>query len=146
MRTFAYVDGYNLYHGRLKYTPFKWLDLQGLLSSMLRIQTPSSDLAAVKLFTASIKARYARRGQESVAAQNTRIAVLLLPTKGQQHRAGASGFRQLYDVLHFQNRLRVSLDDRVDHRLSHFAQRTKAGGVQYTTNRVYPGQPGVKAL
>jgi hypothetical protein len=71
MRTIAYVDGYNLYHGRLKYTPFKWLDLQGLLLSILRIQTPSSDLTAVKLFTASIKARYARRGQESVVAQNT---------------------------------------------------------------------------
>jgi uncharacterized LabA/DUF88 family protein len=71
MRTIAYVDGYNLYHGRLKYTQFKWLDLQGLLSSILRVQNPSSDLTAVKLFTASIKARYARRGQESVVAQNT---------------------------------------------------------------------------
>jgi hypothetical protein len=57
MRTIAYVDGYNLYHGRLKYTQFKWLDLQGLLSSILRIQNPSSDLTAVKLFTASIKAK-----------------------------------------------------------------------------------------
>ena len=70
MRTIAYVDGYNLYHGRLKYTRFKWLDLQGLLASILHIQNPSSELIAVKLFTANIKARYARRGQESVIAQN----------------------------------------------------------------------------
>jgi hypothetical protein len=40
MRTIAYVDGYNRYHGRLKLTPFKWLDLPGLLSSILRIQNP----------------------------------------------------------------------------------------------------------
>jgi hypothetical protein len=71
MRTIAYVDGYNLYHGRLKHTPFKWLDLAGLLSSILRIQNPSADLVTVKSFTASIKARYARRRQISVIAQNT---------------------------------------------------------------------------
>jgi uncharacterized LabA/DUF88 family protein len=71
MRTIAYVDGYNLYHGRLKHTPFKWLDLGGLLGSILRVQSPSTELMAVKLFTASIKARYARRGQASVVAQNT---------------------------------------------------------------------------
>ena len=34
MRTIAYVDGYNLYHGRLKHTPFKWLDLVGLVTSI----------------------------------------------------------------------------------------------------------------
>ena len=71
MRTIAYVDGYNLYHGRLKHTPFKWLDLHGLLGLILRIQNPASELIEVKLFTANIKARFARRGQESVAAQST---------------------------------------------------------------------------
>ena len=71
MRTIAYVDGYNLYHGRLKYTHFKWLDLRGLLTSILRIQNPSGELVSVKLFTANIKARFARRGQQSTIAQNT---------------------------------------------------------------------------
>jgi hypothetical protein len=66
MRTIAYVDGYNLYHGRLKPSPFKWLDMPGLLSSILRVQSPCAELTVVKLFTASIKARYARRGQTSV--------------------------------------------------------------------------------
>jgi hypothetical protein len=51
MRTIAYVDGYNLYHGRLKYTRFKWLDLRGLLASILRIQDHTSELIEVKLFT-----------------------------------------------------------------------------------------------
>jgi hypothetical protein len=53
MRTIAYVDGYNLYHGRLKHTPFKWLDLVGLLSTILRVQNPSAQITVVKLFTVS---------------------------------------------------------------------------------------------
>lgn len=47
MRTIAYVDGYNLYHGRLKHTPFKWLDLHGLLGLILRIQSPASELVQI---------------------------------------------------------------------------------------------------
>jgi hypothetical protein len=30
MRTVVYVDGFNLYYGALRGTPFKWLDLYGL--------------------------------------------------------------------------------------------------------------------
>ena len=30
MRTFVYVDGFNLYYGALKSTPWKWLDLPAL--------------------------------------------------------------------------------------------------------------------
>jgi hypothetical protein len=71
MRTIVYVDGYNFYHGRLKYTRFKWLDLPGLLTAILRIQNPTSELVSVKLFTANIKSRFARRGQQSTIAQNT---------------------------------------------------------------------------
>ena len=44
MRTIAYIDGYNLYHGRLKHTPFKWLDLVGLMTSILQIQNPAAEL------------------------------------------------------------------------------------------------------
>ncbi len=69
-RTIAYVDGYNLYHGRLKYTSFKWLDLPGLLTSIIRMQDHTTELSNVKLFTANIKARFARLGQQSVIAQN----------------------------------------------------------------------------
>ena len=71
MKTIAYVDGYNLYHGRLKHTQFKWLDLRGLLTSILRIQNAPTQLIAVKFFTANIKARFARRGQQSTVAQDT---------------------------------------------------------------------------
>jgi hypothetical protein len=35
MRTAVYVDGFNLYFGVLKRTPYKWLDLQRLFESVL---------------------------------------------------------------------------------------------------------------
>lgn len=70
MLTIAYVDGYNLYHGRLKHTPYKWLDLSGLLAHLLQVQSPDDEIASVKFFTANIKARLARLGQQSVDAQH----------------------------------------------------------------------------
>lgn len=57
MRTIAYVDGYNFYHGRLKHSPYKWLDLRSFLAELIRIQNPASELIGVKFFTANIKAR-----------------------------------------------------------------------------------------
>lgn len=34
-RTYVYVDGYNLYYGALKNTPYKWLDLKTLFQTIL---------------------------------------------------------------------------------------------------------------
>jgi len=70
MKTIAYVDGYNFYHGRLKHTAYKWLDLRAMIESVLLVQDPATDLVGVKFFTANIKARLARKGEESVAAQS----------------------------------------------------------------------------
>ena len=36
MRTFVYVDGFNLYYGALKGTPWKWLDLPALFAKVLQ--------------------------------------------------------------------------------------------------------------
>ena len=36
MRTFVYVDGFNLYYAALKGTPFKWLDPVALLKRILQ--------------------------------------------------------------------------------------------------------------
>ena len=36
MRTIAYVDGFNLYYGALKGTPYKWPDLPLLFKNMLQ--------------------------------------------------------------------------------------------------------------
>jgi 6-hydroxy-3-succinoylpyridine 3-monooxygenase len=77
LRTRVYVDGYNLYFGRLKKSAYKWLDLEALASRILtevshepngesvpyRFVTP-----AIKYFTASILAAFAK-SDESIARQ-----------------------------------------------------------------------------
>lgn len=69
-RTAIYVDGYNLYYGRLRDTPFKWLDLVALFSAILRVQDNAAQVQAVKFFTAPALARFASHGQTSVEAQH----------------------------------------------------------------------------
>ena len=51
MRTFVYVDGFTLYYGALKGTPWKWLDLPALLAKVLQ---PHHDILTVKYFTARV--------------------------------------------------------------------------------------------
>ncbi len=53
MRTFVYVDGFNLYYGSLKGTAYKWLDLKALFSSILG---PSHPILKIRYFTARISA------------------------------------------------------------------------------------------
>ncbi|HEX7053562.1 MAG TPA: NYN domain-containing protein [Burkholderiales bacterium] len=54
MRTYVYVDGFNLYYGSLKGTSHKWLDLKALFSKILR---PENDIQKIKYFTARVSAR-----------------------------------------------------------------------------------------
>lgn len=54
MRTHVYVDGFNLYYGVLKKTPFKWLDLGGLFRAVLK---PGYKVTKIKYFTALVSAR-----------------------------------------------------------------------------------------
>jgi len=77
LRTRVYIDGYNLYYGCLKGTPYKWLDVLALVEHVLRsilfeqngqpveygFQTP-----AVKYFTAPILTAFAR-SDDSVSCQ-----------------------------------------------------------------------------
>ena len=51
MRTFVYVDGFNLYYGALKGTPWKWLDPVALLERVLQ---PNHRILTVKYFTARV--------------------------------------------------------------------------------------------
>lgn len=51
MRTIVYVDGFNLYFGCLKNTPWKWLDLVALSEVVLH---PKHEIIAVKYFTARV--------------------------------------------------------------------------------------------
>lgn len=48
-----YVDGFNLYYGCLKGTPYKWLDLSRLCDLLL----PGHDVVRIKYFTAEIHSR-----------------------------------------------------------------------------------------
>ena len=51
-RVIAYIDGYNLYYGLLKGTPYKWLDLASFVKWFLR---PDQEIVGIKYFTAPIK-------------------------------------------------------------------------------------------
>ena len=51
-RVIAYIDGYNLYYGLLKGTPYKWLDLISFVGEFVR---EDQELIAIKYFTAPIK-------------------------------------------------------------------------------------------
>lgn len=52
-RTIIYVDGFNLYFGALKKTPYRWLDILTLCN----IYLPTNDIVAIKYFTAKVSAR-----------------------------------------------------------------------------------------
>lgn len=54
MRTSVYIDGFNLYYGVLKGTPYKWLDLKALFR---RILLPHHEIGAIRYYTAMISAR-----------------------------------------------------------------------------------------
>lgn len=49
-RTIVYIDGFNLYYGCLKGTPYRWIDLCALADLLL----PKSSVVAVKYFTARV--------------------------------------------------------------------------------------------
>lgn len=78
LRTRIYVDGYNLYYGCLKGTPYKWLDLlplfdQQILPSIFVVhsgQPATMQLLplAIKFFTAKILDKAAKAG-DSVSSQ-----------------------------------------------------------------------------
>lgn len=76
MRTAFFVDGYNLYYGVLHGSDHKWLDLTALLSAVLHVQDPASEVASVDYFTSPVIARLATRGQASNDAQHRYIRAL----------------------------------------------------------------------
>lgn len=52
-RAIVYIDGFNLYYGALKRTPYKWLDVGSLCALML----PQDDIVAINYYTALVSAR-----------------------------------------------------------------------------------------
>ncbi|MEZ5422537.1 MAG: NYN domain-containing protein [Pyrinomonadaceae bacterium] len=59
MKTSVYIDGFNLYYGALRDTPFKWLDLLALCRRVL----PNDEIASIKYFSARLTARPGDPGQ-----------------------------------------------------------------------------------
>lgn len=53
MKTIVYVDGFNLYYGAVKGTPYKWLNL----SKMCQLLLPKNQITGIKYFSAPVTAR-----------------------------------------------------------------------------------------
>jgi hypothetical protein len=53
LRTNVYVDGFNLYYGALRKTPFRWVNLNTLFQLLL----PNNTIQDIKYFTALVAAR-----------------------------------------------------------------------------------------
>ncbi len=74
IKTIVYIDGYNLYYGRLRnpQTPlnYKWLDLVKLFQNLLKAQDPNSEIVKVKYFTAPALGKFASHGNQSSDAQD----------------------------------------------------------------------------
>lgn len=52
MKTNIYVDGFNLYYGCLKDTPYRWLDLAKMSRAVLR---PEHEINRIRYFTAKVQ-------------------------------------------------------------------------------------------
>ena len=76
MLTTIYIDGFNLYYGALKGTPYKWLDIVKLFSTITNELNPESNLIKIKYFTAPVKGKVAIRGQQSFQSQNSYLRAL----------------------------------------------------------------------
>ncbi len=53
IRTNIYVDGFNLYYGALKKTPYRWLNLDALFKLLF----PKNNILETKYFTARVSGR-----------------------------------------------------------------------------------------
>ena len=53
MKIIIYIDGFNLYYGCLKNTPYRWLDV----NKMCQLLFPNDEIIKIKYFTAPIKLR-----------------------------------------------------------------------------------------
>lgn len=54
LRTYVYIDGFNMYYGALKHSPHKWLDVRAVFKAILR---PENEILKIKYFTARVAAR-----------------------------------------------------------------------------------------
>src|SRR5689334_11616938 len=60
MRTNVYVDGFNLFYGCLKDSPYRWLDLGRFCQVML----PTNQIRRIRYFTALVQPRRGHSRQQ----------------------------------------------------------------------------------
>ena len=75
LRTNVYIDGFNLYYGALRGTPYRWLDPQALCRCLLE---PGHALQRIRYFTADIKPTPSDR-KKNVRQQLYQRALRTLP-------------------------------------------------------------------
>ena len=68
-RAAVYIDGYNLYYGRLRGTAYKWLDVVTFFDNLLRIQDPKISVQYVQYFSAPALKKFSAHGEQSILAQ-----------------------------------------------------------------------------
>ncbi|MCB1325548.1 MAG: NYN domain-containing protein [Spirochaetales bacterium] len=61
LRTYVYIDGFNLYYGQVRGTPHKWLDLQAMCNAYL--DPTKNSVLKIKYFTAHVVPRRGDPGQ-----------------------------------------------------------------------------------
>lgn len=93
MRTTVYIDGYNLYYGALRGTPYKWLDVVRLSEAICHNQNPETHIQEVKFFTAPIKARISTRKEQALRSQ--RLYLNALQQRHPDRLTVVEGFFQL---------------------------------------------------
>lgn len=59
MKTIVYIDGFNLYYGAVKGTPYKWLNV----AVMCQLLLPQHNIVKIKYYTAKVSARPHDPGQ-----------------------------------------------------------------------------------
>ena len=73
-RTVVYVDGFNLYYGAVKGTPYKWLDLE----KYFQLLRPHDDLQAIRYFTALISGAHRANQLAFIQALETRPLISIV--------------------------------------------------------------------
>jgi hypothetical protein len=75
-RVIVYVDGFNLYYGCLRGTPYRWLDVGKLCSLML----PKDEVVAIKYFTAEVGRRPWAKDSEPAESEDQQTYFRALKT------------------------------------------------------------------
>jgi len=72
MKVNVYIDGFNLYYGAVKGTPYRWLNL----AEMCRLPLPRDQILQIKYFAALVNPRH-RAWQKALLDDSANISLTL---------------------------------------------------------------------